>query len=854
MITYSAKLVQSIAARIDAVLEPRADDRSPVRQLTESLEQRIDVLMERCDRASKRVSSEPPKPCGRGWEGTKPPGCKRKSKGGGTKSKAADTPKTVDQLNDDVKAARERFGRNSPEYKSAWNKWRAASQSRFEVEREAFNKQVAIERAARKAKGEDVWNPGRLSPDQEKAYSEQVAREIELQKMERSKPSEPPKTSRKSKRTGRADSVHTDDRSPVKRVLPWRDWEIGLQYLPHDWRHRKRLPCGYGHIRRTKGEDGMAVDCYYHGGDSDRLYVVRQLTKEGTFDEHKLMIGFPTRLAAEQTYRSLMPAWAYGGIEPVGLDWLRQRTVQRAIGFDSQDWRQVIDRLDTFLTHSDKGQRCGKGWIKAGLKCASKRSTGLRRQGKSVIDRIVKGAIQEMGEDIGAYDWDNPNPKKQAREVKRLRDDMTEGIGDSKLPGDQKRRAIAQIERMSDQELLSQVKRAKKAYKSESKLGQAKEYWRERKNKAFLAPAIMKSLGAEPDEDTLKLVAAEISKSEKMLARLAAKKPRQFDSQDWREVGDRIDAFLERCDRKGQGKPCGKGFISASKKCSADKAKQLAADLKAGDPGAKSRVARGKELAAERLRLRREVEQARKQVKVKLPPELDMPDISLSDLDKSESMLKESLTNVLGATRAEREWKRIQKEADAAIPKPIKPDAKGLQIADDIARQAKSAIVPFDFTKRKEVGGLLSQIRGSHVERTRLSQEANEQIEKLKFMEGIQEAIAGADEILKGVRSKRRESLERLYKGRTSPENKKLAMLNKRIFQVLNPDKKIVIPKDTTEAEFSVIIGRLAKGEKDAIDKYTVPKKPAKTPKSTPKPTKTKTKTKTKSNKRRKTS
>lgn len=68
-----------------------------------------------------------------------------------------------------------------------------------------------------------------------------------------------------------------------------------------------------------------------------------------------------------------------------------------------------------------------------------------------------------------------------------------------------------------------------------------------------------------------------------------------------------LDA-VERLDRKGQGKPCGKGFISAQKKCSKQKAQQLAADLKAGDKGARARVRTGAKLARARQQLNREIE------------------------------------------------------------------------------------------------------------------------------------------------------------------------------------------------------------------------------------------------------
>ena len=60
-----------------------------------------------------------------------------------------------------------------------------------------------------------------------------------------------------------------------------------------------------------------------------------------------------------------------------------------------------------------------------------------------------------------------------------------------------------------------------------------------------------------------------------------------------------------RLDAKGQGKPCGRSFIPANKKCSAKGSRQLAADLKAGDAKAKARVATGKRNAMAQQAARR---------------------------------------------------------------------------------------------------------------------------------------------------------------------------------------------------------------------------------------------------------
>jgi len=59
-------------------------------------------------------------------------------------------------------------------------------------------------------------------------------------------------------------------------------------------------------------------------------------------------------------------------------------------------------------------------------------------------------------------------------------------------------------------------------------------------------------------------------------------------------------------DAKGQGKPCGRGFIAPGKKCGTKARQQLASDLKAGDAKAKARVATGKRNAMAQQEARRQ--------------------------------------------------------------------------------------------------------------------------------------------------------------------------------------------------------------------------------------------------------
>lgn len=69
------------------------------------------------------------------------------------------------------------------------------------------------------------------------------------------------------------------------------------------------MPAEYGRIKRTKGAEGDQVDVYLgpsaHEANQHPVWIVDQIDpKTGQFDEHKAMIGFPTRQAAETAYRA----------------------------------------------------------------------------------------------------------------------------------------------------------------------------------------------------------------------------------------------------------------------------------------------------------------------------------------------------------------------------------------------------------------------------------------------------------------------------------------------------------------------------------------------------------------------
>lgn len=68
----------------------------------------------------------------------------------------------------------------------------------------------------------------------------------------------------------------------------------------------------YGYFNVTKGKDGDAVDCFLGPNieDFDKVYAVDQNTKEGDFDETKVMLGFNSKKEAKKAYLSnYEPGW-----------------------------------------------------------------------------------------------------------------------------------------------------------------------------------------------------------------------------------------------------------------------------------------------------------------------------------------------------------------------------------------------------------------------------------------------------------------------------------------------------------------------------------------------------------------
>ena len=90
------------------------------------------------------------------------------------------------------------------------------------------------------------------------------------------------------------------------------DWSVKMQHH-------------YGYIKRTEGADGDQVDVFVGDQDSEKVFIVDQVNKDGSFDEHKVMLGFNTRRSAIAGYKSNYDkGWPVGEVTELSIEDFKQ--------------------------------------------------------------------------------------------------------------------------------------------------------------------------------------------------------------------------------------------------------------------------------------------------------------------------------------------------------------------------------------------------------------------------------------------------------------------------------------------------------------------------------------------------
>lgn len=85
---------------------------------------------------------------------------------------------------------------------------------------------------------------------------------------------------------------------------PKGSYRRGVDEKGNEW--KTKMSNHYGYFTRSEGKDGDAVDVFIgpHVEDFERVYVVDQKSKDGSFDESKVMLGFKSKDEAKAAYMS----------------------------------------------------------------------------------------------------------------------------------------------------------------------------------------------------------------------------------------------------------------------------------------------------------------------------------------------------------------------------------------------------------------------------------------------------------------------------------------------------------------------------------------------------------------------
>lgn len=124
-----------------------------------------------------------------------------------------------------------------------------------------------------------------------------------------------------------------------------KEWQVKMQHH-------------YGFIKNTTGADGDEIDVFVKNhldSDPEHAYIIRQLNSDGTFDEHKIIIGAETEDEAKEIYHSnFETGWqGFGSIERIAMADLPAKFQHTWSEFDSIDSivtkENVLDVIDQLI-------------------------------------------------------------------------------------------------------------------------------------------------------------------------------------------------------------------------------------------------------------------------------------------------------------------------------------------------------------------------------------------------------------------------------------------------------------------------------------------------------------------------
>jgi len=161
----------------------------------------------------------------------------------------------------------------------------------------------------------------------------------------------------------------------------------------------------YGYINGTVGADGDAVDVFVGPvPESQRVFVVNQVNRDGTFDEHKVLLGFADEESARNAYmNSYEKGWTgLGSLTPCSIKqfkfWLKNGDMSaRLEPVDLWKKDEDLNTSDVYVSWDDKRMPVGEtlGDVIASLRRSD--TDGLMMDAATMAD-----LVEHLGDGDGA--------------------------------------------------------------------------------------------------------------------------------------------------------------------------------------------------------------------------------------------------------------------------------------------------------------------------------------------------------------------------------------------------------------------------------------------------------------------
>lgn len=150
----------------------------------------------------------------------------------------------------------------------------------------------------------------------------------------------------------------------------------------------------YGYVKRTTGADGDQVDVFIgEKPESDKVFVIDQYHPDGTFDEHKVVMGASSMLEAKSLYkRNYQKGWKVGPTTAMSVDefkaWLKSGDTTKPLSAPGNLPVKTREESSISIPPQSSNDAASSDNLARGEKSASKEQSGassksIYRIGKS---------------------------------------------------------------------------------------------------------------------------------------------------------------------------------------------------------------------------------------------------------------------------------------------------------------------------------------------------------------------------------------------------------------------------------------------------------------------------------------